>query len=597
MGVDPTGDNWVKPSYDSLTDAKKSEVKVEMLKAGCRALQDAFWVLQDEHQSNVYNSRTNVVEEFYASNASDYSQSQCAVTIERIFGRLYKYLKFKSTTSEIIQKHINIDSGYKYFTTDALKKSDNPESNKAGNGIYWNDDDTGGPKYLRYLTKLQKYYDDNVPFLTAHERGVLGNFLIVLGKKSAQWLDWHWNLCPLCQTEYKNPASSTPVLRTAKKLASRGVEARAAGEDVDYYQNSIQINMNLNPYMTFASGDISSLPSECSITRTDLDGRPLQISYGSDDEDFELDLSRFVVGNKPRYVDTVTGQTVRYTLAGFATTPTATTPTFATDAKITKFFFPSGSCSLLLYAVWKQEYVVRFVSGEAPDADNLMSPFVLRAGEKRTLSPCSYGGPTETKPYFEYFPSPSVKLDGDTTAHQLWQNVTTSSASTKIYKFSHWEYSFNGVTRVIRDCDTIMIDDIPYDGLPVITFTAKWKLAYDIIPFKILDNTYCKVLIDKTVNKVIYPQKPVILYPKKNFLGWDVMEGDALSGIDRNAKVICGDGASPIICGTDPGPIICDEDGIGEYDGFISAYIGEDLIRSFGVTYKFLELNPAGTAV
>ena len=64
------------------------------------------------------------MEEFDPVKAGQYSQSQCAIVIERVFSRIYKYLQFKSTTSETFQRHINIDSGYKYLTTNSLKKSD-----------------------------------------------------------------------------------------------------------------------------------------------------------------------------------------------------------------------------------------------------------------------------------------------------------------------------------------------------------------------------------------------------------------------------------------------------------------------------------------
>lgn len=72
----------------------------------------------------MFNSKSKSIEEFSPANASKYPQSQCAIAIERIFSGIYKYLQLKSTTSETFQRHINIDSGYKYLTTDSLKASD-----------------------------------------------------------------------------------------------------------------------------------------------------------------------------------------------------------------------------------------------------------------------------------------------------------------------------------------------------------------------------------------------------------------------------------------------------------------------------------------
>ena len=95
-----------------------------MLISGCEALEDAFSVIRNEKLFNIFNSDSNEVEEFNPKNIEHYSESQCAIVIERIFSRLYKYLQFKSTTSETFQRHINIDSGYKYLTTNSLKKSD-----------------------------------------------------------------------------------------------------------------------------------------------------------------------------------------------------------------------------------------------------------------------------------------------------------------------------------------------------------------------------------------------------------------------------------------------------------------------------------------
>lgn len=135
---------YVKPKYSEAA----SDIGEKMLDKGIRALQDAFSVILSEKLFNIYNSTTNQIEEFNPTNSRSYTQSQCAIVIERIFSRLYKYLQFKSTTGEVFQRHINIDSGYKYLTTDTLNKSENTNSH-----VYYTETESE-PGYLRYLTKL-----------------------------------------------------------------------------------------------------------------------------------------------------------------------------------------------------------------------------------------------------------------------------------------------------------------------------------------------------------------------------------------------------------------------------------------------------------
>ena len=124
VGEDGTEDDsgnitYVKPVFSAVVD--KRVLLDDMVEAGFKALVDAFAVVKNEHLFNVYNSNTKQVEEFDPAKAGQYSQSQCAIALERVFSRIYKYLQFKSTTGETFQRHINIDSGYKYLTTKSLK--------------------------------------------------------------------------------------------------------------------------------------------------------------------------------------------------------------------------------------------------------------------------------------------------------------------------------------------------------------------------------------------------------------------------------------------------------------------------------------------
>ena len=122
-----------------------------------------------------------MVEEFNPENAKSYSQAQCAVVIERVFSGLYRYLQFKSTAGEEFQRHINIDNGYKYLTTESIMESDNADSH-----VYYSEDDE--IPYLRYLTKIHSYLDGGNYLLTSSEKEVLGQFIEILSEKEADWL-------------------------------------------------------------------------------------------------------------------------------------------------------------------------------------------------------------------------------------------------------------------------------------------------------------------------------------------------------------------------------------------------------------------------
>lgn len=185
---------YVKPTWDVVPHQKK-EV---MMNHGFQALQDAIRVLKCNGVFNIYNSADGEIEEFDKNGPGKYSQGQCAIVIERVFSMLYKYLQFKSTTSETFQRHINIDSGYKYLDTETILGSDNEAS-----GVYFYGGDE--VKYLRYLDKLKGY--KNFRGLTSDEKAVLSKFIDIL-TKNLTW-DWrmeNWNLCPLCQSNI--PSSS-----------------------------------------------------------------------------------------------------------------------------------------------------------------------------------------------------------------------------------------------------------------------------------------------------------------------------------------------------------------------------------------------------
>ena len=231
---------YVKPKFSYNSSPDRKTIKNKMVESGFKTLVDAFAVVQNEHLFNVFNSNDNAVEEFNEANAKYYSQSQCAIALERVFSRIYKYLQFKSTTSETFQRHINIDSGYKYLTTDSLKNSDHELKY-----YYDEESDANTKKYLRYLKKLDFYLNGedvngqhvNPPDigLNDDEKDILREFCDILSKQSLDWLAKKWDLCPLLQRASEKIDELSP-----RKLMSR------AGEmDVDEYSQSNSYNLTI----------------------------------------------------------------------------------------------------------------------------------------------------------------------------------------------------------------------------------------------------------------------------------------------------------------------------------------------------------------
>ena len=183
-GNEQVDGKYVKPEFGSNQNALS-----QMILAGCKALEDAFSVMKDKRVFNIWNSESQQVEQYVPKNAKHYSQSQCALVIERVFSELYKYLQFKSTTGEVFQRHVNVDSGYKYLTTESILASDNPNSH-----AYYDSSDE--VPYLRYLTKLQTYLNVRQTLLTPDQYVVLSQFVEVLSEKSANWIEWQWDFCP-----------------------------------------------------------------------------------------------------------------------------------------------------------------------------------------------------------------------------------------------------------------------------------------------------------------------------------------------------------------------------------------------------------------
>lgn len=81
-----------------------------------------------------------------------------------------------------------------------------------------------------------------------------------------------------------------------------------------------------------------------------------------------------------------------------------------------------------------------------------------------------------------------------------------------------------------------------YSRYPIVDFVAEWKGACDRISFRVDGETFCEVLIDVDTNLVVYPPvSPKLVgedYGRYDFLGWNVLEGEYLSGIAK-CQIVC----------------------------------------------------------
>ena len=308
-----------------------------MVGAGFDALEDAFSVIKNEHIFNIFNSSKNEIEEFNPSNADSYSQGQCAIVIERVFSRLYKYLQFKSTTGEMFRQHINMDSGYKYLSTDSLLKSDNPTT------AYYSPDDE--VDYLRYLAKVSEYVNGENPpniGLTSSEETVLQKFCGILGKKAESWIYRNWDLCPL-QADDSSDDDGLHALspELLQRSSTRGVD--------DPSRRTLYVDFNLSRHMKWINDDIQSCIGADEGWTFTSNGLLRFDIQDPESDGWEVNLGGIKVNDKPIYSG---DYRVEYDLVGFGRVNKGI-PTYTTDSVVKSMDFDSGSQTLVLYAIWK----------------------------------------------------------------------------------------------------------------------------------------------------------------------------------------------------------------------------------------------------
>jgi hypothetical protein len=382
---------YVKPKFSELPlnsedpdELTRKKVLDRMMERGFKTLIDAFSVVQNEHLFNIYGvedemdvilceTSTNVIEdasdeivcagttsregieEFKSDRLNCYSESQCAIVLERVFSRIYKYLQFKSTTSETFQRHINIDSGYKYLTTDSLKNSDHDL------GIYYDlkkDSEENVEKhYLRYLNKLNEYVNstssDSGIGLTASEKAILKEFCNILSKQTLDWLDEKWDSCPLLTRASEKPDSLSP---RKLMMSSRGVEG--SGESIETlsggtYQLNIDFSKNALLKSDWKASDEVECPSNWEYS---WNGDVLTVAMEASSI---VDLSNISLKSNPVY-EYDSSIMPKYGISGYKDSPSSSRIQFSPDKDITISDF-GGQSSKTIYVSWVPvEYVMVF---------------------------------------------------------------------------------------------------------------------------------------------------------------------------------------------------------------------------------------------
>ena len=239
-----------------------------------------------------------------------------------------------------------------------------------------------------------------------------------------------------------------------------------------------------------------------------------------------------------------------------------------------------------------------------------MEPMKLSSANVKAPQ-CTFTHPGETRRKFLYHESPE-EAEHEWTFDPSW-NTESSNPLISLYGFKHWDCKIGGFRYTLRENEALSINAFNLDS-PVITMTAKWQRAYDVIKFTIGEDTYCEVCVDVNVNRVVYPpHDPEIKNTDEDegwkFYGWNYSEGDYLPGIDRSGTIICGEtqvlpdtstsqdvnGWEVVVCGEATTPIVCKEDEV-DYSIPIEAYLVKHTQKKFRVTFKYMDTSGVPTS-
>ena len=550
---------------------------------------------------NIYNSTYNRVEEFKQSYAGQYSQSQCAIVIERVFSELYKYLQFKSTTGETFQRHINIDCGYKYFDTASLLKSENALNTTDYPRAYWNYDGAGrdsAVEYKRYLDRIREFLIPQNPenaYLTEHEITVARQFYHMLQWKSKEsggqdFFDKKWDMCPLCELGNVARSMLEMGIRKSPEMASRDASSRGRSRGGDI---NIAIYPNLNPFLMSDDIEWSASGWIAETEASKLTKLKYHASYGS--EGHQVDLSNVEFTKTPRYaIDPSLG--IVYELAGYSTSKGSNDVVYATDAIIDQNNMPSGS--LNLYAVWRpNKCVVTFDKGDlGHETTKTIPQMVVERGKKKLLPAQEWESETDNfnKQFTYYAYEDGVSTDFKWSTPTQEESPESIGSNMKLKKFVSWTCTTNNTLKpTYANREVLQIPD-DFSGSPEIHLKATWSDASRAVKFYVTNHLYCTVLVDASANAIVYPKRnPRFVNSSEQFLGWNVASGYVMD-LDKYA-VVCEGTDTTIICGDDTDPIICTPPAGGSFT--VEAFVHKIKGKNCTVTFRYFAQNEGNGTV
>ena len=267
------------------------------------------------------------------------------------------------------------------------------------------------------MSKLREYLK-NSDILTDEEKEILEDVVGdngILTSTAASWIHENWDLCPLLKT--RRNAQGLP--QWFARMVSRD------SNDNNIIGKTIVIDYNLDQYMK-------------------VDGQTYveNVVYTIDDEDFRLDLSDFQIS--PIF-DDGNDNHIDYELLGYSTDRNSNV-VYSPNKILSQKDIPSDKSIIVLYAVWKRKYIVRFSHG-ATGILGEMDDIVVEQNKLTILPKCNFS-PTGKSKLFTYY-------DND----EIWE-TTSSIVSEEDFnvEFDGWEYTFNGNRFVVEDQGNILLE-------------------------------------------------------------------------------------------------------------------------------------------
>ncbi len=528
--------------------------------------------------------------------------------IERVFSRLYRYLKFKSTTKETFNRHFNVDMGFKYLDSESIFNSDKNRQ------VYFYEGDE--VPYVRYLRKLAAYTDDQLNGeigLSSDEISTLRNFQKVLEKKIASYIkdrDRAWNLCPLCK-ENRDDVEGVSGLPWDLRMKMRAAPSVQTYLPDGHVFLVVRFNLGNGMEMIESDVDFDGLVNiEHDDVEFDAEGRPKYVYLHAESSMFPLAMSSLggMISSSPRYTD---GENqVDYELVGFSTTPNGD-DILGLDGFLDLANF-DGMRGIALYARWKpKSFIVKFSPGEKTSVvQGTMPDIVVASNQMFSLPECGFTLDDSQKiSRFTYH-------DDDE-----WKSVEDSQDKVDLRRFANWRCMTSqfDLDNRFSPGNRVRIQGNVGSSSPVVVFSAQWEDAtWSRVDFEVNGKVYCEVLVSTTDGKLVYPTCPPGMKNDWVFLGWDQPEGRILDGELDNSQsfvvcdnddivclnplnpppdyIVCGGATSgdivckdtsPIVCDGQDGSVMCHPTNVSTWNFVVNARLGKDTSQYFNVTFKW----------